>query len=657
MTKTILTRIVALLLLMACLFMVACEDTPANGGQNDGGQDNSQGTGGANNSGTGDSGNTTPGGADDSDGGENEAVVKNPTYIFSDITLTEGETIPLIDALVVDTSESPITYSATASEISISGASLTALSVTSSAVKVNATCEKFEASFYVNVNAKTPEPTPTYGQMLITAPSGIYTNYPAKPITVTFSDPTWAENVAFTSDTEGVYVMENRVGAVGIFNDTVTATITAATLHHSTSFSVKVSTFTSKKSEQKVSYYEQTYIKNENKGGMVFVGDSYFDGHTVLTSGSNITGETFTPPFWSDFYTDFASEKAFLFGISSATIQELEVVSDRLVYPMAPSEIVVHIGFNDIHSGSRAVEDIAADIQALLTEYHRRLPDARVYYVGIEPKKANADGITWASEQWKNSCTVKLPALVSSMKSFVSSNSSWCSYIDTSSLTYIGEGDNKKVNNSFFLSTDASHPTLSAYDDIRGLLNAERERLGLYNPSALPKPVVNDFTPVSSGNVTADSTEIKYNGASLTADYVLEGTINVTDIGTNAHLAFYLSNNNRIYLWDSDSDGVYGIGYRDSANTNENASGNDKFKFSDGNNVHTFALVVTNNDAYFFLNGKKVVTFSNMATNIECLKIGNSGNMSSSLSEMTLTVKSYNADDYNNKLSEYGITY
>ena len=145
-----------------------------------------------------------------------------------------------------------------------------------------------------------PNFVPDYGTITLSAPDVLYSNYPAKDLNVTFSKPEYAGTVIYTTDNANVFVENGKIYATGTFASEVTVTVTATTEHHTATATVKVSNYDGGISaEKKIQYYEANIIKEENKGGMIFVGDSYVDGYTIDA-----------PPFWRDFYRDFADEKA-----------------------------------------------------------------------------------------------------------------------------------------------------------------------------------------------------------------------------------------------------------------------------------------------------------------------------------------------------------
>lgn len=299
-----------------------------------------------------------------------ETETKEPeiNIAFIDVTLDKGDAVMLVKAIKIDGMEKALSYTFEGSNISIADYKLTANKYdTTTAVTVRA--EGFEASFNVTVGGDK-------GTMTVDAPEKIYTNYAPKPITVTFSNPAFASEVTYTASDSRVAFKDGGIYATGAFDSATNVTVTAKSEYHTQTFTVNVSSFNKDNAETKVQYYENNIIKAENKGGTIFIGDSYFDGYKKES-----------PPFWSDFYTDYTDGKTFLMGISSSQIDTWEIVSERIVYPMEPSEIVFHIGFNDTYHSSNSAYEIASRIIALLEEFCAKLPNTKIYYCSVEPKK------------------------------------------------------------------------------------------------------------------------------------------------------------------------------------------------------------------------------------------------------------------------------
>ena len=510
---------------------------------------------------------------------------------------------------------------------------------------VNNTC------YHVYVDGKCTEcgaDDPDVGTMSISAPASIYSNYAGKDISVTFSKSWYKGEVTWTTDNTNVKVENGKILATGTSFDWQTptkVTVTATTEDHTASVVVDVLRYrtTNVDVESKIQYYEKNIIKEENKGGIIFVGDSYFDGVLNSTTGM--------PPFWNDFYTDYAGEKAFLMGMSSSQIDELEIASERIVYPMEPSEIVVHIGHNDIHSGTRSVEEIVARIQALLNEYHAKLPNAKIYFCGVEPKKNAYDE---GSTRYESS-TVKAPALVAAMSAFADAND-WLEFIDTYAIFH----RDGAVNTALFPEKDGSHPTLAAYDIIKLALDIKRGKVA--EDSYV---IIDNLAGASVNDAGKNFTDKNGNKiTSATGDFILSGKLVITNnlIGNsaNAHIQFRFNSSPdcRFVLWDADHDGVFGSG-RIGGKYNEDGTkvGNESDKTSgatlyDSKNglILDWAVVVKDGKAYWYLDGK-LVQEMNQPT-ITYLNIGGT-KVQATLYDIDLSIKSEDEAAYNAQMEKY----
>ena len=368
---------------------------------------------------------------------------------FSDITLQLGGVAPLVTTVEIGGKTQEIDYRFDGDNISIKDGVVTAL-VHNSVTIVTASTEDFETIFLVTVRGDK-------GTMTIDAPEHIYSNYAPKKINVSFSDPKFASEVTFSANDSRVGFKDGGIYATGTFSSSKYVKVTATSEYHTESFYVNVSTFNDNSAETKVQWYEENIIKEENKGGTIFIGDSYFDGK--LSSEG-------TPTFWKDFYTDYTEKKTFLMGISASQIYHWEIVSERIVYPMEPKEIVLHIGFNDVHSSDRSAYEIATRIIALLEEFREKLPNTKVYYCSVEPKKNALD----QGSQFYERSMIFAPMINTMLKAYTYENTNVI-FVDTREIFFNDDGSIKK---NYYLSTDLSHPTLEAYDEYRRVIEEAR---------------------------------------------------------------------------------------------------------------------------------------------------------------------------------------
>jgi len=462
-----------------------------------------------------------------------------------------------------------------------------------------------------------------YGSMTITAPSEIYSNYPAKDLNISFSGADYNGTVTYTTDNENVFVENGKIYATGTFASEVTVTVTAKTRYHVATATVKVSTYNgSISAETKIQYYEENIIKEENKGGMIFVGDSYVDGYKMEA-----------PPFWRDFYRDFAGEKAFLMGLSSSQIHQLEIASERIVYPMEPSEIVVNIGHNDLHHGSLTVDQFVERLTALFYEYHERLPEAKIYFISVAPKKiaeTNADRFVSSFE--------KVPAANAAIKA-LAEQYDWLYYVDTTDIFY-SYGENL-VNTNMFPGNDNSHPSLVAYDLMKIALDEVR-----------------GVTRSDVAYIDNDLRAITYtdkDGKNITGDFAASGKLVITQYvpGSNVYVHFRLHQSYRFVLWDSNGDGKHGAGYLGGGTVKDTTSGVTLYDGKEGLVLNWAVITKTEGDihkAYWYINGQLMHTFESYTP--AYFLIGGE-NANSLVYDVELSVKADNEAAYNEHVARY----
>jgi len=568
---------------------------------------------------------------------------------FNNVTLSMGREMMLVKSITVDGVEKPITYTYSGDGILISDYKLIAKKHNTDTI-VTAKADGFEASFKVTVGGDT-------GTMNIEAPAKIYSNYAPKPIKVTFSDPAFASEVTYTTSNSNVKVNSEGIYATGKFSSAVDVTVTARSEYHTETFTVNVSTYNEDSSETKVQYYEENIIKPENKGGTIFIGDSYFDGY-----------KKYSPPFWSDFYTDYTDTKTFLMGISSSQIDNWEIVSERIVYPMEPKEIVLHIGFNDAHSTNKSAYEIATRIIALLEQFREKLPDTKIYYCTVEPKK---NALT--SSQYYESSMIKAPLINAIMEAYTYENKN-VKLVNTRQLCFNADGS---INQSFYLTTDLSHPTLAAYDSYRQLIEEARgnafvtltpsevitqvtaNQSAVNTAAAAAKTGSTVYTVDKAGSINSEKAVYFKNasGNALTNCYSISGYMEITDLLTTesagAHIQFRFSNttNDRFLLFDSNKNSKLGICAPFCGKGTETSSGavTDAIDVTGDSAVVQWQVVVTEKTAYLYINGVLALYGEPSALNYFNVS---SQSTSISIFGVELTVKSENADKYNEIIKE-----
>ncbi|MBQ3017164.1 MAG: hypothetical protein IJD79_10330 [Clostridia bacterium] len=291
-----------------------------------------------------------------------------------------------------------------------------------------------------------------YGKLVISAPTTIFANYSAWNLGISFTKPEYEEDIMYKVSDDRVKIENGSIYAVGEFTDDTEVVVVAATTKHRAEFTVNVRAFTPQYSESLINGGYNTYEAEggtidkakETPGCTVFVGDSYF-----------------TEYHWKDFYTDFADEDAYLLGIGGSTVDDWFECSERLLFILNPSEIIVHLGFNDTYNEGRCYatpEALGEMIVELLHIYHEKFPDANVYYCSIEtslyvPDKVFDDAI-----------------VTNSIVSAFADECDWLTFINTRPI--LCDDDTQTIYTEKY--GEGSHPAVATYDEYKKVIDAAR---------------------------------------------------------------------------------------------------------------------------------------------------------------------------------------
>ncbi|MBQ8290868.1 MAG: hypothetical protein IJY01_08380 [Clostridia bacterium] len=554
------------------------------------------------------------------------------TLSASAISVPMGTTYSLPQKITRDTKQYTLTYTSSGAGIAITNYTVIPKTAGSSAV-ITALAEDFKLTFTVTV------PAVGKGDMIINAPEAIYTNYSGKPITVTFTNPLYASDVTYTCNLNNVTIEDGRISAKGLYalGTYETATVTARATHFEKTFTVKVSSYIKGDAvnvEPNVLTYEESVVKNGKRGGTLFIGDSYFDAE-----------------FFSDFYTNSAygfDDKTYQLGLCSSGIEEWELVSERLVIPMAPSEICVHIGFNDVHFRGLDSSTLPPRLMTLFNKYREEIPGVKIYYFGIEPRKSDT-----AATYEKAIATNEV------MKRHAEEND-WLTYIDTPSYAY--NSSTQTVNTSYY--RDGAHVKLEYYTNFTNALKAARDASEFDD---IGTEIYIEHQP-QGGNIGVLG-NVYYGGKELKGDYVLSGNIKLTAITrSNPHLQLQFgSSNDRFLLWDKNSDGVLGVGYAEGGDYfSETDTGNLDFTYASYDSASStwvtknlpitmsFTLAVTDNEAYLYIDGVLKATIRNMTPTH--LSIG-ALCIAAQMYDLEVCTKAADQQGYASRLATLGITY
>ena len=498
-------------------------------------------------------------------------AVNYGALVIKSITLEADGTADINPIFTKEEGRGEITYTFEGDNISIADGKVTALKPDTTTT-VTAKTAHHEVTFTVTVKAI------DYGTLTIVAPA-IYANYPAKPLDITFSKPDRAEEITYTVQTEyadTVKIENGKIYAIGTgFSTNKEVRVAAKTAHHTATFAVQVSEFNGANANGNSLNFE-TRIKNfladyENRGmtdgGVLFVGDSFFD----------------TGSFWTNFYTTYARKNAFSVGISSSTTTDWDILADRLVYPLAPESIVFHCGTNNIFDDGKNAAGATADIKKTLESFHKNLPNAKIYYFGIEPRNYTHNGNAYAKE-----CNTQIQSYAN--------GKDWLVYLDSPAFCYNADGS---LKTSFF--RDTVHPKLENYSlYVDALAGAG---LTLKPSAAAQNTTIKDIVTTSSQSIgSGNVTDIIYRGLSLRKEFVLTGKLDITVTAANPHMQFKFGDNLRMLVWDGENwkgNGKIGLGWQDVGGYNNDDD--DLFPYTQGTKITIpFKLAITSKNVYFY---------------------------------------------------------
>lgn len=426
-----------------------------------------------------------------------------------------------------------------------------------------------------------------YGELII-PDMNIYTNFPDCPMPV-FTNPKYESEITYT-----VLDDQNIVYKDGYFyaNEMASATVEAKTEYHTTSFEVQALEYKDVKQTfylDRVASIEKKWLeRGKPTGGTLFVGDSFFDTE-----------------FFSNFYDMFGDSNAFTHGVSSSTSTDWEIFASRLIYPVKPANIVMHLGtnnlFDDMESSTTALENL----HRLLNTIHERLPETNIYYFAIEPRAYAIGG----APNFNQLSYGIISGVNKGMKEFCLENE-WMNFLDVTSNCYI---NGILVNHSFF--RDGCHPKLENYSVYIDALQEAGLKLDFNSTFSDTK----EFSIPVVSQITEANQLIRANNKAVSKNYSITGNFKVKDVKANAHIQFSLDETNRanrFLLWDDDSNGTLVPGYTLNDILTPHAGDASLVKDKE----YSFEVVVTNKHAYFYVNGKLEFAFLNV--NASVLYIG-----------------------------------
>lgn len=300
-----------------------------------------------------------------------------------------------------------------------------------------------------NLSSDISDSTNPYGELIIPDMT-IFTNFPDTP-QPTFTNPEYISEIEYTIVDETSITFENGYFIGNGLDSTI---VEAKTEYHTTSFEVTSYDY----KDAKKSFYLNRVAEMEKKwledgkptDGTLFIGDSFFDTE-----------------FWSDFY-DIFDGNTYTHGVSSSTTTDWEIFSSRLVFPVKPKNIVMHLGTNNLYDDKELPETCIENTKRLLETIHKRLPETNIYYFAIEPRTYGIGEGSFTQTSYNKISRVNLD-----MKIYCNNND-YLTFVDATSYCYTS---GITVNSNFF--RDGCHPKLSNYSVYINLLKEAGLELNL----------------------------------------------------------------------------------------------------------------------------------------------------------------------------------
>lgn len=453
----------------------------------------------------------------------------------------------------------------------------------------------------------TSEEKEDYGQLIIPSLT-IYTEFPDKP-SPTFTNPNYACEIDYKVLYNPTIYYEN-----GYFyaNGESSALVEATTKYHSTTFVVTSKIFCATDGEERTKAYlnrirliEQQWNSTKETNGTVFIGDSFFDEYQ----------------FFTDFYKLYKGQNAYCHGVSSSRIEDWNVFAKRLIYPLNPKNIVMHIGTNDMFSGKEQPINMLSELKNLFDELIQRLPEVNLYWFAIEPRTYGINSNKF--DEYSFNVINEMNLLV---KNYCETDERF-HYLDISNHCYKG---NMIVDSNFF--KDGVHPQNDKYL----LYCQELINNGLNLPYNEPEKNTTKLTFDIYSTVSSSAQHIKKDGQILNNNFSIKGKMSLQQITTNPHIEFSFDNThskNRFLLWDNDANGSFNIGYAiDGVHKN-----NVNATVVNLNQDFTFEIVSNTTHAFLYINDTLQLVFRNVNHNFFTIS---SNNAKAEINEISILISS-----------------
>ena len=121
--------------------------------------------------------------------------------------------------------------------------------------------------------------------------------------------------------------------------------------------------------EKEIAAFERADATNPPpKGAVLFIGSS-------------------TIRLWTTLAKDLPTLKVINRGFGGSTIADSTHFADRIIFPYAPSKIVLRAGGNDLWAGKTTAE-VFGNFQEFVAVVHAKLPETEIIFLGLTPSLA-----------------------------------------------------------------------------------------------------------------------------------------------------------------------------------------------------------------------------------------------------------------------------
>ncbi|MEM9822939.1 MAG: GDSL-type esterase/lipase family protein [Bacteroidota bacterium] len=157
---------------------------------------------------------------------------------------------------------------------------------------------------------------------------------------------------------------------------------------------------------------------------------------------------------WDSLAVDMAPLEVINRGFGGSTLPEVIHYADQILFPYAPSTIVLYCGENDISEGASPLR-VFRSFKTLIQEIRQKLPETMLYYIPMKPSIARWN--LWPDYQKGNEMIATFIAAHEKME-----------YLDTSPTMLV---DSISIDSSIFIE-DGLHMNRAGYERWRDVVRA-----------------------------------------------------------------------------------------------------------------------------------------------------------------------------------------